>query len=204
MEGKISALSDKASRCQRTLSEKGRLSTAIPGFVPRAQQIQMALAIAEAIEEKSTLVVEAGTGTGKTYAYLIPCLLSGKKALISTATKTLQDQLFHKDLPTLVRALGLAVRIQNLKGRANYLCQYRVHLHAEEGRFVSPQCGHDILHVREKLSQLTDGERAELPEVTEDSPAWPYVTSTADNCLGTECKYHETCFLVKARKRALR
>ena len=203
MEGKISALSDKASRCQRTLSEKGRLSTAIPGFVPRAQQIQMALAIAEAIEEKSTLVVEAGTGTGKTYAYLIPCLLSGKKALISTATKTLQDQLFHKDLPTLVRALGLAVRIQNLKGRANYLCQYRVHLHAEEGRFVSPQCGHDILHVREKLSQLTDGERAELPEVTEDSPAWPYVTSTADNCLGTECKYHETCFLVKARKRAL-
>lgn len=203
MDENISALGGLALQCQRVLGEQGRLSTAIVGFVARAQQTQLAETIAKAIEEKSILVAEAGTGTGKTYAYLIPCLLSGKKALISTATKTLQDQLFKKDLPTLLRALGLAVRVQNLKGRANYLCQYRVHLHAEEGRFISPQCGHDILHVREKLPQLTDGERGELPEVTEDSPVWPYVTSTADNCLGSECEYHSTCFLVKARKRAL-
>ena len=200
----IACLADDAvAHCQRILSEKGRLTTAIPGFIPRAQQIHLAGAIAQSIEEQTALVAEAGTGTGKTYAYLIPCLLSGKKALISTATKTLQDQLFHKDLPMLVRALGLAVRVQNLKGRANYLCRYRVNLHAEEGRFISPQCSHEILHVREKLAQLTEGERGELPEISEDSPVWPYVTSTADNCLGTECAFYQTCFLVKARKRAL-
>ena len=196
MEKRRVALADNlVANCQRILGDNGRLATAIPGFVPRHQQIQLAAEIAGSIEEQATLVAEAGTGTGKTYAYLIPCLLSGKKALISTATKTLQDQLFHKDLPMLVRALGLAVHIQNLKGRANYLCRYRVELHAEEGRFNSPQCSHEILHVREKLAQLTDGERGELPEISEDSPVWPYVTSTVDNCLGTECAFHQTCFL---------
>jgi len=203
VEEVTSIADDMVAQCQRVLSEKGRLSTAIPGFVAREQQIQLAAAIAGAITKQTTLVAEAGTGTGKTFAYLIPCLLSGKKALISTATKTLQDQLFHKDLPMLVRALGLSLRVQNLKGRANYLCRYRVDLHAEEGRFSSPQCAHEVLHVREKLAQLTDGERSELPEISEDSPVWPYVTSTADNCLGSECQFHQTCFLVKARKRAL-
>jgi ATP-dependent DNA helicase DinG len=198
-----SAADDAVANCQRILGDKGRLTTAISGFIPRTQQIELAASIARVIHEQTTLVAEAGTGTGKTYAYLIPCLLSGKKALISTATKTLQDQLFNKDLPTLVRALGLAVRVQNLKGRTNYLCRYRVDLHAEEGRFISPQCAHEILHVRDKLPQLTEGERGELPEISEDSPVWPYVTSTADNCLGTECEFHQTCFLVKARKRAL-
>nr|WP_238400540.1 ATP-dependent DNA helicase [Legionella bononiensis] len=163
----------------------------------------MAVAIAQAIAKQSTLVAEAGTGTGKTFAYLLPCLLSGKKALISTATKTLQDQLYQKDLPTLVRALGLSARIQNLKGRANYICQHRVQLHAEEGQFQSPQCAHEVLHIRDKLSQMRDGERSELPEINEDSPVWNYVTSTTDNCLGAECPNHETCFLVKARKRAM-
>nr|WP_302473909.1 ATP-dependent DNA helicase [Legionella sp. PL877] len=179
------------------------MSTAIPGFVARPSQVTLSLAVAKAIDSQSILVAEAGTGTGKTFAYLVPCLLSGKKALISTATKTLQDQLFQKDLPLLIRALGLAVRVQNLKGRANYLCRYRVELHAEEGRFSNPQCSHELLHIREKLPQLTDGERSELPEINEDSPVWPYATSTTENCLGSECEYHQTCFLVKARKRAL-
>ena len=192
-----------AESCRRILSEKGRLSTAIPGFVARAPQSDLAIAIAEAIANKTTLVAEAGTGTGKTFAYLLPCLLSGKKALISTATKTLQDQLYQKDLPTLVRALGLSARIQNLKGRANYICQHRVALHAEEGQFQTPQCAHEVLHVRDKLSQMKDGERSELPEISEDSPVWHYVTSTTENCLGAECPNHDTCFLVKARKRAL-
>lgn len=192
-----------AESCRRILSEKGRLSTAIPGFAPRAPQSDLAEAIAAAIDEKSTLVAEAGTGTGKTFAYLLPCLLSGKKALISTATKTLQDQLYQKDLPTLVRALGLSARIQNLKGRANYICQHRVALHAEEGQFQSPQCAHEVLHVRSKLAQMTLGDRSELPELSEDSQVWPYVTSTVDNCLGAECPSYETCFLVKARKRAM-
>ena len=192
-----------AESCRRFLSEKGRLSTALPGFVARAPQSDLAVAIAKAINDKSILIAEAGTGTGKTFAYLLPCLLSGKKVLISTATKTLQDQLFQKDLPTLVRALGLSARIQNLKGRANYICQYRVNLHAEEGQFQTPQCAHEVLYVRDKLSQMKDGERSELPEISEDSPAWSYVTSTTDNCLGNECPNHETCFLMKARKRAL-
>ncbi|STX39123.1 ATP-dependent DNA helicase [Legionella feeleii] len=203
MDEVINSADDVSKHCQRVLSNNGRLATAIPGFVARAPQVILSTAIAKAIMEKSTLVAEAGTGTGKTFAYLIPCLLSGKKALISTATKTLQDQLFHKDLPMLVRALGVAVRVQNLKGRVNYLCRYRVNLHAEEGRFINPQCAHEILHVREKLPQLTAGERSELPEISEDSPVWPYVTSTTENCLGSECEHHATCFLVKARKRAL-
>lgn len=192
-----------AESCRRYLSEKGRLSTAIPGFVARTAQSDLAVAIAEAIAAKSTLVAEAGTGTGKTFAYLLPCLLNGKKALISTATKTLQDQLFQKDLPTLVRALGLSVRIQNLKGRGNYICQHRVALHAEEGQFQSPHTAHEVLYIRDKLSQMKDGERSELPEVSEDSPVWHYVTSTTDNCLGAECPSYDSCFLVKARKRAL-
>ncbi len=200
---RVVEITSLAESCRRILSEKGRLSTAIPGFAPRAPQSDLAEAIATAIEEKSTLVAEAGTGTGKTFAYLLPCLLSGKKALISTATKTLQDQLYQKDLPTLVRALGLSARIQNLKGRANYICQHRVELHAEEGQFQSPQCAHEVAHVRSKLSQMKSGDRSELPELSEDSQVWPYVTSTVDNCLGAECPSYETCFLVKARKRAM-
>ena len=200
----IAALTEDALvKCQRLFSDKGRLTTAIPGFIPREQQTLLAEHIAKIIHDQSILIAEAGTGTGKTYAYLVPCLLSNKKTLISTATKTLQDQLYHKDIPTLIRALGLAVRVQNLKGRANYLCRYRTELHAEEGSFITPQCAHEIQHIREKLAQLSEGERGELPEINEDSPVWPYVTSTADNCLGTECEFHQTCFLVRARKRAM-
>lgn len=184
-------------------SDNGRLSTAIPGFVARAPQSDLAIAIAQAMADKSILIAEAGTGTGKTFAYLLPCLLSGKKAVISTATKTLQDQLFQKDIPTLVRALGLSARVQILKGRANYICRHRVGLHAEEGQFQSPQCAHEVLHVRDRLSQMQNGERSELPEISEDSQVWHYVTSTADNCLGAECEQYEDCFLVKARRRAM-
>ncbi|KTD07066.1 ATP-dependent DNA helicase [Legionella jamestowniensis] len=203
MEEITSLADDAVAHCQRVLDKKGRLATAIPGFVARAPQITLATAIAQAITEQANLVAEAGTGTGKTFAYLIPSLLSKKKTLISTATKTLQDQLFQKDLPMLIRALGLSVRVQNLKGRANYLCRYRIELHAQEGRFVNAQAVHELLHIREKLPQLTDGERSELPEIQEGSPVWPYVTSTTDNCLGNECEYHDSCFLMKARKRAL-
>jgi ATP-dependent DNA helicase DinG len=199
----VAEISVLAESCQSLLSDKGRLSTAIPGFVAREAQSELAAAIAQAITGRSMLIAEAGTGTGKTYAYLLPCLLSGKKAIISTATKTLQEQLFQKDLPTLVRALGLSVRMQNLKGRSNYICQYRVALYAEEGQFHSQQSAHEVLHVRDKMSQMHEGERAELPELSEDSAVWPYVTSTVENCLGAECPKYTDCFLVKARKRAL-
>lgn len=185
------------------LCKTGRLSTAIAGFVPREPQSDLAIAIAKTIEERSILVAEAGTGTGKTFAYLIPCLLSGKKSIISTATKTLQDQLYLKDLPTLIKALGLSVRVQNLKGRSNYICRHRVALHAEEGQWSTPQSAHEIAHVRDKLSQMKEGDRSELPELSEDSAVWHYVTSTADNCLGSECSQYDDCFLVKARRRAM-
>lgn len=201
--GEVELVDDAVLHCQRVLGEKGRLATAIPGFVARSAQIELACAIAKAIAEKSILVAEAGTGTGKTFAYLLPCLLNGKKALISTATKTLQDQLVEKDIPLLLRSLGLSLRVQNLKGRANYLCRYRIALHAQEGRFASPSIAHEILHISEKLPQLKEGERAELTEISEDSPVWPYVTSTVDNCLGSECDSYQSCFLVKARRRAL-
>ncbi len=187
----------------QVLGPHGRLSTAMPGFVVRPEQVTLACAIERTIQQQTTLVAEAGTGTGKTFAYLIPCLLSGKPALISTATKTLQDQLFQKDLPALINALGLSVRVQNLKGRSNYICRYRTALHAETGHFSDPECTKDILHVREKLPQLTLGLRSELPLLSEDAQAWNYVTSTADNCLGHECSEYAECFLMKARKRAL-
>jgi len=199
----VEVATNLVDKCTYVLSKKGRLSTALPGFVSRLAQTELAAAIAEVIEKKSLLVAEAGTGTGKTFAYLVPGLLSGKKVMISTATKTLQDQLFHKDLPLLVRALGLSIRAQNLKGRSNYICRYRTSLFAEEGQFQSQQCVNDILHVQEKIPQLQDGDRSELPEVAEDSPAWPYVSSTTDNCLGNDCPHHDSCFLVKARKRAM-
>jgi ATP-dependent DNA helicase DinG len=198
-----SCADDLVEASRRILGKKSRLTTAILGFVARPQQVELAASVAHAIKTRSILVAEAGTGTGKTFAYLIPCLLSGKKALISTATKTLQDQLFQKDLPMLVGAMGLSTRVQNLKGRANYICRYRVELHTAEARFNSLQSAREVAYVREKLPQLTNGERGELPEITEDSPVWPYVTSTADNCLGVECEHHKNCFLMKARKRAL-
>ena len=189
--------------CQGLFASGGRLSTAIPEFVARPQQSALAMSIAEAILQQHTIVIEAGTGTGKTFAYVIPCLLSGKKVVISTATKTLQDQLVNKDLPLLIQALGLSTQVQNLKGRSNYICRHRTHTFAEEGQLQSVACAQDIAYVREKLSQLTHGERNELPNLREDSLAWPYVTSTTENCLGRACDDYEQCFLMQARKRAI-
>lgn len=194
---------DLSALCQSLFAPGGRLTTAIPEFVVRPQQTALAMSIAQAILKKNTLVVEAGTGTGKTFAYLIPCLLSGKKIVISTATKTLQDQLVQKDLPLLIQALGLSTQVQNLKGRSNYICRHRTQMFAEEGQVSSVACAQDIAYVREKLPQLTHGERGELPHLREDSQAWPFVTSTTENCLGRACEEYEECFLMKARKRAI-
>ncbi len=194
---------DLQDKCEALFAPGGRLSTAIPEFVARPQQSALAKTISEAILQQSTFVIEAGTGTGKTFAYLIPCLLSGKKVVVSTATKTLQDQLVHKDLPLLIQALGLSTQVQNLKGRSNYICRHRTQLYAEEGQLQSVACAQDIAYVREKLSQLTHGERSELPNLREDSLAWPFVTSTTENCLGRTCDDYDTCFLMQARKRAI-
>lgn len=185
------------------LSAEGNLAKKIPGFIEREAQVELALAISEAIEQKSMLAAEAGTGTGKTFAYLVPCLLSAKKTLIATATKTLQDQLFEKDIPRLKKALALPTKVHNLKGRMNYLCKHRVHLHAEIARFTHPQIVEEVQDIRKKLARLKWGERSELTEIKEDSSVWPYVTSTEDNCLGNQCTYYNQCFLVQSRRQAL-
>lgn len=203
MEEVSGLLDDAIAACRRLFSKKGRLTRAIAGFVAREAQVDMACAVTAAIAEKQTLVAEAGTGTGKTYAYLVPSLLSRKKVIISTATKTLQDQLVQKDLPTLIRALGLGLRVQNLKGRANYICRYRTALFAEEGRFLTPKLAEDMIHVYESLPKLVSGERNELPRISEDAQVWSYVTSTADNCLSGDCPVLDACHLIKARRRAM-
>lgn len=204
MARKIKGLSqDFTLATEQVFNENRFLSSALPDFVPRVSQKDLALAIARSIQNKGILLAEAGTGTGKTFAYLVPALLSGKKILVSTATKTLQDQLVQRDLPLLMRALKLGVTVQNLKGRANYLCEYRTKLFAEEGRFTHRETLATLLHIREKLSQLQEGVKEELPEIAESDPVWSYVTSTTENCLGSECPHIQTCFLVKARKRAM-
>ena len=158
----------------------------------------MADAVAEAIANSDKLVVEAGTGTGKTFAYLIPALLSGRKTIISTGTKALQDQLYHRDLPIVGKVVGRPVATALLKGRANYLCLHRLDLVTEPARVLRE----DLRAVHEWRHRTSSGDKAELIEVPEDSPIWPLVTSTADNCLGQKCPEFSSCHVVKARKAA--
>ena len=158
----------------------------------------MAEAVAEAIANLDKLVIEAGTGTGKTFAYLLPALLSGRKTIISTGTKALQDQLYHRDLPLISKAVGRPVTTALLKGRANYLCLERLDQIADVGASIV-----DDLHaVREWRHRTSSGDRAELIEVVEDSAVWPLVTSTADNCLGQKCPLYSKCHVVAARRAA--
>ena len=158
----------------------------------------MAEAVAEAIAGLDKLVVEAGTGTGKTFAYLIPALISGRKTIISTGTKALQDQLYHRDLPLIGKAIGRPVSTALLKGRANYLCLHRLDQVDEVGASLQD----DLAAVREWRHRTHSGDRAELREVAEDSPIWPVVTSTVDNCLGQQCPQYSDCHVVKARRAA--
>ena len=160
----------------------------------------MAEAVAEALARNEQLVVEAGTGTGKTFAYLLPALMSGRKTIISTGTKALQDQLFHRDLPLIGKAVGRPVTTALLKGRANYLCVHRLDTIADQP--ATGSVSSDLNAVREWRHRTTAGDRAELAEVAEDSAVWPLVTSTADNCLGSKCPAYQKCHVVKARRAA--
>lgn len=180
----------------------GLLARALPGYAPRAAQRAMAEAVAASLRDGSTLVVEAGTGIGKTFAYLVPALLSGRRVIVSTGTKHLQDQLFDRDLPTVRQALGVDARIALLKGRANYLCLHRLDLAAAEGRFASRAQAAELEAVRGWAGRTRSGDIRELAEVAEDSPLWPRVTSTSDNCVGGDCPNFNDCFVVKARRAA--
>lgn len=189
----------------KTFSPEGALSKAIPGFQPRQAQIDMAEAVECAITEQSQLVIEAGTGTGKTFAYLVPALLSGKKTVISTGSKNLQEQLFHRDLPLMVDALGFFGQVALLKGRSNYLCLDRLSRQMVESHEQSadPTLLSQLVKVRSWASETKSGDLGECEAIAEDSPVIPAITSTNDNCLGKECPSYEECFVLKARKRAL-
>ena len=196
-------MSASDSKLNFIFSEKGSLAEGIPGYRTRQQQIEMALAIENAIQENKQLVAEAGTGTGKTFAYLVPALLSGGKVIVSTGTKTLQDQLFHRDLPAVRDALKVPVTVEMLKGRANYVCHFHLERSANEGRFVSREDANYIHVIRNFVENTKTGDKAELIEVPENATIWPSVTSTRDNCMGQECNFYKDCFVMDARKRAL-
>jgi ATP-dependent DNA helicase DinG len=184
------------------LGPNGQLAKHLPGFAARPQQQEMADAVAQALADNSILIAEAGTGTGKTFAYLIPAMLSGQKVIISTGTKNLQDQLFHKDIPLMRDALGVPVDVALLKGRANYLCLHRLQLAREEGRFLTRSQMAELQEIGKWSGRTASGDIAELSSMSEDSPLWPQVTSSAENCLGGDCDYLDECFLSKARRRA--
>ncbi len=200
----LSAAEPLAAQITKVFSEQGPLAKAIEQFRPRQAQTELALAICEALENPGRrFLAEAGTGIGKTFAYLVPALLSGQKVIISTGTKTLQDQLYHRDLPRLLRVLGGEVHISLLKGRSNYVCHYHLRRHLNEGRLERPGDGVVLRKIEFFAARSQTGDRADCHEVEEGHEAWSYASSTRDNCLGQECPDWDRCFVVKARKQAM-
>jgi len=183
------------------LSEQGVFANALEGFTARAGQQALSDAIEKVIEKKQVLIAEAGTGIGKTFAYLVPAIISNKKVIISTGTRHLQDQLFHTDIPLVKKALSIDLPCSLLKGRANYLCTYRLSI-SHQQTFLTREMQDHLSRIKawEKITQ--SGDLAEMSEISEDARVWPLVTSTADNCLGSECADWSKCFVVKARRDA--
>ncbi len=184
-------------------SSSGPLARVVDGFRPRPQQSEMAIRVAETLTGGGALLVEAGTGVGKTFAYLVPALLSGRRIIISTGTRSLQDQLFGRDLPVVSSAIGRPVSVAMLKGRSNYLCLHRLDLAANEGRFASREEARWFTTIRHWAQATVSGDISEIEGVPEQARVWPQVTSTADNCLGSRCPLYEDCYLVEARRRAM-
>lgn len=188
---------------QEVFSDHGALAAADADFKPREGQTQMAVAVAHTLEQGGSLVVEAGTGTGKTFAYLIPALLSGERVLVSTATKALQDQIFSRDIPVLRQALGISLHAALLKGRSSYLCPYRLELAESDADFEDPVRNRKLQHIKQWAQTTQTGDITEMPGFQERSPVLPFVTSTRENCLGNQCPSFSACFVNKARKQAL-
>jgi ATP-dependent DNA helicase DinG len=183
-------------------SASGTLAKGIEGFRPRQSQTDMARAVADAIQSRGTLLAEAGTGTGKTFAYLVPALLWGGKVIISTGTKNLQDQLFLRDIPIVRQAMNAPVTVALLKGRANYLCHFHLERTQQNGRLTSRDDVGYLRDIARFIKTTSSGDKAELSRVPENALIWNLVTSTRDNCLGAECTYYQDCFVMKARKEA--
>ena len=188
-------------RASEYLSEKGVFSAQVEGYKVRESQLALSDAIEQAIQNQGVLVAEAGTGIGKTFAYLVPAINSGKKVIISTGTKHLQDQLFFTDIPRVLKALDVPIKTALLKGRANYLCLHRLQIAPHLG-FISKVTQTQLREIGQWASTSVAGDIAELSAIEEDAQVWPMVTSTADNCLGSECHHYNDCFVVKARKKA--
>lgn len=188
---------------EEAFAPEGVLSRAAEHFVPRSGQTEMALAVARAIEGAYPLVVEASTGVGKTFSYLVPALLSGERVLLSTATKALQDQLFGRDLPRLVEALGLPVRTALLKGRGSYLCLHRMEMARQDAHLPQGVSMRALAKIEEWSQATRTGDLAELPGLDERSPVIPLVTSTRENCLGAQCPRFRACHVNLARREAM-
>ena len=181
---------------------RGPLARTLPGFTPRRSQLAMASRVALALENRAPLVVEAGTGTGKTFAYLVPALLSGKRVLISTGTRTLQDQLFNKDLPLVAGAIGVPARVALLKGRSNYLCTYRLKQLGGQKSLAGTR-DRTLARVERWAGITKTGDLAEVPDLGDAHPLWPQITSTRENCLGARCADIGRCHVVEARRKAI-
>ena len=184
-------------------SPEGTLSQNIHGFRPRDAQLEMAQAVGRAVEFAKSAVIEAGTGTGKTFAYLVPALLSGKKTIISTGSKNLQDQLFNRDLPTIQKALKYKGKVALLKGRANYLCLERLDQVIAMGVVGDKSVLADLAKVRKWHTGTKTGDLSECITIAEDSPILPQLVSTAESCLGSDCPNYKECYVVQARRKAL-
>ena len=184
-------------------SDDGALNEVIPDYRKRSEQLDMSRAVNATIQQKNSLIVEAGTGVGKTFSYLVPALINGGKVVISTATKNLQDQLFLKDIPTIRDALKIPVKINILKGRSNYICQLRMENSLIEGQFFNREDASFIKKIKTFSDHSNTGEVSEINDIPESSTIWPSVTSTKENCLGQNCEFAKSCFLIKARKEAL-
>jgi len=196
----VPPLSGLGAKVDAVFAADGPLAQSIPDFEPRGGQQEMAAAVAQVFERGGVLLAEAGTGTGKTLAYLVPAILSGLRVLISTGTKNLQEQIFFKDIPALRQALDVPFTATYMKGRANYLCLHRL----EQINDMSGPAAYDVFLpiVREWAAKTDTGDRAELQDLPEDVPFWNDVSATAETCLGTECRRYEECFVTRMRQRA--
>ena len=190
-------------RIEEVFGPGGVLARKIPDYRVRPQQADMAVRVAEAIRDHAVLVCEAGTGTGKTFAYLVPALTCGGKVIISTGTKTLQDQLYHRDLPTVRETLNVPLTTALLKGRSNYVCHYHLERNLSEGRLQSREAVSDLQRIAQFARTSATGDKSEFPSVPEESPAWDLATSTRENCIGQSCPRFGDCFLMAARREAL-
>ncbi|MGP1615209.1 MAG: ATP-dependent DNA helicase, partial [Pollutimonas bauzanensis] len=181
----------------------GPIAKAMPDYRPRQAQLELAQAIEETLRDHSTLIAEAGTGTGKTWAYLVPAFLSGSKVLVSTGTRTLQDQLFRRDLPRLRKALALPISVALLKGRGNYVCHYHLQRLSGDDRALKSRAEvGQLRHIQVFAQQSKTGDKSDLAPVPEDADIWNRVTSTRENCLGQDCPHVRDCFVLKARRQA--